>query len=745
MRSIKRPAQILLGVIVAATLASFAAARLSPSVGWRLRLLGEKLTGQIPQIPLPQLVEWALPDSPVNLYRLAQTKNVNASISNTFTDRAASAAGAQIFGHVCAQCHGDQARGGVGPNLVAAIGGMTDWQFLSTVKWGRPGTLMHPQPLSVRQIWEVDAFIRQTALDAAMGRKYAPHRLPPYRPVTTAMLRSAGQHGQWLTYAGDYAGTRHSRLTQITPKDVADLRLAWAAQVPTNGGDVEASPIVVGRRMFVTEPADRVTALNAKNGRPLWQFHRALPHGMSQCCGEPNRGVAVFGDNVYVATFDDHLIALAAATGAKVWDTKVADWHQAYTMTGAPLAADGRIVVGVAGGDFGVRGFIAAYSASTGKQQWRFYTVPAPGQPGHNTWGGNSWIHGGAATWVTGSYDPKLGLIYWGTGNPGPDFNAKARPGTNLYSDSIVALDARTGRLRWYYQFTPSDDHGWDSTEQPVLADIHWHGQVVPALLLANRNGFFYALNRSTGQFLFAKPFAEETWASGYTKTGRPILLAGAQPTSSGTVASPPAWGATSWWPPSFDPARDLMFVPSVDSSDIFFNVASEDYHQGRSYLASGFVRAPDRPTTLALRAIDAATGTLRWNSTIEIGGGEVPGEMGGVLSTGGGVVFAGHGEQFDAYDADTGTLLWSTPLGGVVHAAPISYALADKQYIAVFGGRTLFVFALPRTYSVLQKTAVRATPSTPAPHSPANAARANSPSQHSRLRHASHPRKNRH
>ena len=246
-------------------------------------------------------------------------------------------------------------------------------------------------------------------------------------------------------------------------------------------------------------------------------------------------------------------------------------------MTGAPLAIDDRIVVGIGGGDFGIRGFVAAYAASDGAQQWRFNTVPGPGQPGHETWANDSWQHGGAATWTSGAYDPALGLIYWGTGNPGPVFTPTTRSGKNLYSDSVVALDARTGQLRWYFQFTPSDDHGWDSTHQPVLADIKWQGQTTPALLLANRNAFFYALDRKTGRFLFAKPFAKQTWASGFTEDGSPIVLPGSHPTPTGTLLSPTSNGATNWWPPSFDPERSLLFVPSIDSSDTYFNLKTKN------------------------------------------------------------------------------------------------------------------------------------------------------------------------
>jgi alcohol dehydrogenase (cytochrome c) len=697
MRFVKRLLQVFVALLVLVAVCTGLAGIVSPSVAWRLRLLRVKLSGKIPEIPFVLLLKWSRPGSPVNLYHLAAVPNVNASITNFLTDKESAAAGGRNFGRVCSQCHGDDALGRTGPNLLAAIGNMPDWKFFSTVKWGRPGTIMVAQPLTDAEIWQICAFLRQSAVDAAVGRKAADDKISPFPAISPEMLLTAGNTGDWLTYAGNYAGYRHGVQKQINRQNIEQVRMVWAAQLPSDGGFQESSPIVVGDRMFVTEPPEGVTALNAKTGAILWQFHRSIPSNIPLCCGSPNKGVAVLGKNVYVATFDSHLLALDAATGAKLWDVQVADWHQGYTMTGAPLAIDDRIVTGVAGGDFGVRGYLVAYSASDGAEQWRFYTVPGPGQPGHETWPpGSDWEHGGAATWTTGSYDPSLGLVYWGTGNPDPVFNLKTRSGDNLYSDSMVALDVRTGQLRWYYQFTPSDDHGWDATQQPVLSDITWQGQTLPALFLANRNGFFYALDRKTGRFLFAKPYAKQTWASGFSSEGRPVILPGSHSTPTGAMVSPPSNGATNWWPPSFDPSRNLLFVPSVDSADLFFNIDGQTYHAGRSFLASGYQRAHNQPATLAVRAIDVSTGLLRWDSTLEVGGGEVPGEMGGVLSTAGDLVFAGHDDEFAAFDADNGTKLWSVSLGGVVHAAPICYAVADREYIAIFAGRTLFVFSLP-------------------------------------------------
>ena len=695
MTLLHRPTRILLILGTLAILIIAGGCLVSPAVAWRVKLVGLKLSGKIPEIPLTTLVRWMPPGSPVNLYHLSEVAHPDVSITNPFTDRDSAAAGSRTFGHICASCHGDDARGRTGPDLLAAVTHLSDWRFLATVKWGRPGTLMAAQPLSDREIWEVGAFLRQDALYAAIGKKDSIGGAPAYEAVSPAKLLRGNETGEWPLYAGNYSGYRHSDNAQINRENVAKLRLAWAAQLPTDGTFEESSPIVVGDRIFVTEPPEGVTALDAKTGAVLWQFHRPVPAGIPNCCGGPNKGVAVLGSNLYVGTFDAHLLALDAVTGRQVWDTQVANWHEGFTITAAPMAIDDRIVIGIAGGDFGTRGFLAAYSAADGRQQWKFYTIPGPGEPGNDTWGGDSWQHGGASTWVTGAYDPALGLIYWGTGNPDPVFNPKRRPGANLYTCSMIALDASTGRLRWYYQFTPGDDHGWDSTEQPVLANVSWEGQSTPALLFANRNGFFYALDRRSGRFLYAKPFAKQTWASGFTADGRPVIRTDAHATANGNVVSPASNGATSWWPPSFDPRRNLMFVPAVDSADTYYNI-EEKYHLGRPFLSSGFVRDHNQPTTLAIRAIDTASGDIRWDSTLAIGGGDVPGEMGGVLSTGGDLVFAGHEQVFEAYDADTGARLWRTPLGGTIHAAPISFSIANQQFVAVVGGRTLFVFSLP-------------------------------------------------
>ena len=695
MRFLKRLAQIILTGIVSLALFLTAAILLSHSFAWRFNVLKAKATGKIPEVPLSLLLQWMRPDSYVNIRRLAVVPNVHSGITNSNTGPESAANGARVFGRVCAECHGDNARGRTGPDLLAAMGRMSDWGFFSTVKWGRPKTIMMPQPLSDLQIWQVLTFLRQSSIDAAVGER-ASDPVAASPAVSQQMLLSAGRSGDWLTYSGNYAGHRHSSLNQITNHNVQHLRLAWAAQLPADSPTLESSPIVVGDRMFVTQSPEGVTALNAKTGAVLWAFHRPVPSNIPLCCGSQNRGVAVFDRNVYVATLDAHLLALDAATGAKIWDIQVADWRQGYSITAAPLIVDDRVIIGIAGGDFGIRGFITAYSVKDGSQLWRTYTIPGPGEAGHESWGGNSWQHGGVSTWTTGSYDPALGLLYWGTGNPDPVFNPATRPGKNLYACSLLALDVSTGNLRWYYQFTPADDHDWDATQQPVLADIQWNGDKVPAVFVANRNAFFYALDRRNGKFLFAKAFAKQNWASGFTADGQPITIPSAHPSRTGTLIWPAAGGATNWWPPSFDAQHNLLFVPSVDSADLFFNDEVPDFKKGSAFTASGFQRPPNQPMTLAVRAINVTNGEVRWDSTLAAGGGEVRGEMGGVLSTKGGLVFAGFGYEFFALDMESGKKLWITPLGGMLHSPPISYSIGSQQFVSVIGGRTLFTFALP-------------------------------------------------
>jgi alcohol dehydrogenase (cytochrome c) len=441
-----------------------------------------------------------------------------------------------------------------------------------------------------------------------------------------------------------------------------------------------------------------VVALDALSGAEIWHFRRPAPRDLSLCCGAPNRGVALLGRTVFVSTIDAYLVALDANTGEKQWEVKVADYRDGYSMTGAPLALADRVIVGVGGGEFGIRGFVAALDPKDGEFLWKFDTIPGPGEPGHDSWAGDSWKTGGAPTWVTGAYDAARNLLVWGTGNPGPDFRADLREGDNLYSNSVIALDAATGELRWHYQFTPRGEHDWDSNQQPILARIEWRGEERDVVLWANRNGFFYALDRDTGAFLFAEPFVTQSWNQGFDEQGRPRRAPGATPSESGTLVWPASRTATNWWPPSYDPARGLVFVPSTDAAGMYFRGSERtlvrapgERFEGGS--ASGYV--PTRPATAYVKAVEAATGRVRWQAVLESSSDDFMWTVGGVLSTDTGVAFAGYRDVLRAFDSDTGAELWRVNLGGRVRGSPVTYAIDGHQFVLVAAGHTVFAFDL--------------------------------------------------
>jgi alcohol dehydrogenase (cytochrome c) len=377
-------------------------------------------------------------------------------------------------------------------------------------------------------------------------------------------------------------------------------------------------------------------------------------------------------------------------TGTERWDVTVGDHKIAHTITVAPLAVKDKIVVGIAGGDWGIRGFLDAYDAKTGKPCWRFWTVPGPGEPGNETWSGDSWKTGGATTWVTGSYDPELNLIYWGTGNPGPDYNGDVRLGDNLYSASLVAIDADSGKLRWYFQFTPHDVHDWDSNQVPVLMDGVANGRARKLVLQANRNAFYYVLDRTTGEFLSGTPYVKQTWASGLDARGRPLVLPNTEPTPKGTLVYPGLGGGTNWFSPSYSPSTRLFYVPSQENyGQLYFKVKAE-YVPGTIF-ESGWTRnlAGVEPYG-AIKALEAETGKLRWEFKLHAQ------SSAGVLSTAGGLVFTGTREGwFFALDAESGKPLWRFQTGGPIMANPVSFLVDQKQHIAIAAGQAVFVFAL--------------------------------------------------
>jgi alcohol dehydrogenase (cytochrome c) len=692
--------RLSLGLIALAAGVAYMAARFlaPPELRWRVRVVEAKARGDLGEIPLRNLIAWLAPHSPVYLGEVADNPNLHVSIRNGLTKFSDAAQGKVLYLRQCGQCHGESGHGNIGPNLLSPVSNKSDWSFFSTAKWGRAGTSMRAQPLSESQIWQIHAYLRSEVL-AASGQPDA--RGKPARPVVDVDMRRIVETdktpGQWLTYAGNYAGHRHSLLAQVTRRNVRDLRLAWVAQLRQVDRELQVSPIVADGVMFVTESRDGVVALDAGTGETIWTYRRPVPDGVLGCCGMPNRGVALLGQTVFVATSDAFLVALDATTGKQRWIVKVADYDDGYSMTGAPLALGDRVVVGVAGGEFGIRGFLVAFDAADGRQLWKFHTVPGPGEAGHDTWTGDAWKTGGAPTWTVGAYDVQEDVIYWGTGNPSPEFQASVRPGDNLFSNSVIAIEAKTGRLKWYYQFTPEDEHDWDSNQQPILADIDWQGRRRSVVLWANRNAFFYALDRQTGEFLFAKPFVKQTWNLGFDAKGRPRIAGSARPSAAGTLVWPAIMAATNWWPPSYDSSRQLVFVPCSDAAGIYFQSEQVNYKRGEHFEGSAAsYYAQNLPSTAYVKAIDARTGEVRWQTVLESGSENFVWTVGGVLSTRSGVVFAGYRDFFRAFDADTGKELWKVNLGARVRGSPVSFLLDGRQYIAVAAGHSMFVFVLP-------------------------------------------------
>lgn len=692
---------LILGVSTAAGVA-FVAVRFfaPPEVQWRMRVVQAKIRGDLGEIPLRNLIRWLAPRSPVYLEAVAENPNLHASIKNFLIAPVDAAQGKLLYFRQCSQCHGEGGHGNSGPDLLSSVSHKSDWAFFSTAKWGRTGTSMQPQPSSEWDIWQIHAYLRSEVLAAlaqpSTGRGSA--AAPPLVEVGMRQIVEADKTpGQWLTYAGNYAGHRHSLIPQLTKRNVKNLRLAWVAQLRQVDRELQVSPIVAGGVMYVTESREGVVALDAGTGAVIWTYRRRVPDKVPGCCGMPNRGVAILGQTVFVATIDSFLVALDANTGKQRWIVKVADYRDGYSMTGAPLALGDRIVVGVAGGEFGIRGFLAAFDPVDGRLLWKFHTVPGPGEMGHDTWTGDAWKTGGAPTWTVGAYDEQEDLVFWGTGNPSPEFQASVRPGENLFSNSVVAIEAKTGRLRWFYQFTPADEHDWDSNQQPILAEIDWGGRKRPVVLWANRNAFFYALDRRTGEFLFAKPFVTQTWNEGFDAKGRPRVSSSAKPSATGALVWPAIMAATNWWPPSYDRSRQLVFVPCSDAAGIYFQSEQVKYLKGEPFQGSAAsYYAQNLPATAYVKAIDARTGDVRWQTVLESGSENFVWTVGGVLSTRGGVVLAGYRDFFHAFDADTGKELWKVNLGARVRGSPISFLLNGRQYIAVAAGHSMFVFLLP-------------------------------------------------
>src|SRR5947209_15805215 len=402
------------------------------------------------------------------------------------------------------------------------------------------------------------------------------------------LVDSAKEPQNWMTYSGDYSGKRFSALDQINTANVPSLVAKWVYQLGSTG-KMETSPLEVDGVLYATGPEDRAFALDARTGRPLWIHQRQLPSDIRPCCGRVNRGLAILGGKVFMGTLDAHVVALDAKTGAVIWDVTAADYRTGHTFTVAPLAVKDLIILGVSGGEYGIRGFIDAYDATTGQRKWRFYTVPGPGEPGHDTWQGESWKVGGAPAWNTGTYDPATNLLFWPTGNPAPSNRGAGRAGDNLYSNSLLALDVDSGKLKWYFQFTKHDEHDWDATQVPVMIDAGDKHLIVQA----NRNGFFYVLDRVRGKLVSANPYGKVTWSDSKDADGRPIPRNESKPTSEGRLVCPGAAGTTNWMSPTFDPQTGLVYVTAREQCDVF-STSPQPYEAGHAYYGSAYFPADD-------------------------------------------------------------------------------------------------------------------------------------------------------
>ncbi|HLZ14075.1 MAG TPA: PQQ-dependent dehydrogenase, methanol/ethanol family [Candidatus Acidoferrum sp.] len=499
------------------------------------------------------------------------------------------------------------------------------------------------------------------------------------------LLHAPNEPQNWLMYNGDYAGRRYSALEQINLANAKELSPKWAYQTMA-GGKFEATPLVVDGILYATGQDDRAFALDARTGRPVWQYQRALPGDIRPCCGRVNRGLAILGDKVFMATLDSHVIALDTKTGNVVWDATAVDYTKGYSFTLAPLAIKNLVLVGVSGGEYGIRGFIDAYDAATGERKWRFYTIPAAGEPGNETWEGESWKIGGSPAWITGTFDPETNTTFWTTGNPSPSNRGIGRAGDNLYSNSLLALDPDTGKLKWYFQFTQHDEHDYDATQVPVMIDEGGKKLIAQA----NRNGFFYVIDRTNGKLMLAESYAKVSWTKEKDANGRPVPAKEGSPTPEGNRVCPGAAGATNWMSPTYDPQTKLFYVTAREQCDVF-STAPQPYDAGHAYYGSAYFPNEDAaPFYGALRALDLKTGKVVWEWK------HVSPTWSGVLSTAGGIVFTGDAEgNFIALDAKSGKALWHFQCGASVYSSPMTYSVDGKQYVVVAAGSALFAFGL--------------------------------------------------
>ena len=669
-----------------------------PDVRWRMELAALKATGQIHDISFAQLLRMMAPGSGFYLKPLVDTRNPFSAISNPFTTDQHVQAGRALFASLCVACHGADANGGgTAPGLAEhnLKHGDSDWAIYRAIERGIPGTAMPAHVLAESEVWSIVAYIRR--LQAAGSNSAVIASAPEVTRVTTARLLASREEPQnWLTYSGSYDGARHSRLNEINRENANRVMVKWVHQFSGEGRYVTTTPIVNNGVMYVTEPPNIVHAIDPRSGKTFWTYTHQNEQPISHCCGEVNRGVAIHEDSVYMGTMDNHLVALDAATGELRWKVKLTEHGQGASISAAPLVVGDKVIVGFGGGDYGIRGFLDALSVKDGSRVWRFHTIPGPGESGHETWSGNSWERGGGGTWLTGVYDPELRLLYWAVGNPGPDYQGESRQGDNLYTNSVVALDPETGKLKWHFQFTPHDERNWAANQVPALVDLPVNGQKRKLMLWANRNGFFYSLDRATGEFLFASPFAKQNWARSIDAKGRPVVNESVLPDVVGRLTYPGVIGATNWQSPTFSPVTGLMYVPALEWGHIIYKDAKPaDFRLGTPYLGGGWDRIPGSEALyFSVRAIDPLGGKVVWSY-------DSPKrrqwwKTGGLVSTAGDIIFGGDNTDLFILDATNGRELWRMNVGGRINASPITYQVNGRQMFTLAAGRSIVTVGLP-------------------------------------------------
>jgi len=653
--------------------------------------------------------------------RIRVCRRLLVSLAALGTALAQAPDGKQIFQNQCSSCHGTDGNGGEhGPSILARLGNSNAQELNDFLKTGAPARGMPPfGALPAPDLAALVTFARtlappvtQTRLKVtttdgkslegvAVGRtgrelqlRSDDERIHLLRRAGEEKFREVTSQTDWPNFNGQFSGNRYSASTLINKANVGRLISKWVFPVP-NGGLLQGTPIVVEGVMYV--PAtNTVIALDAGTGARLWSFTRPQTQGLqgnARGLGN-NRALSIAGDRLFMQLDNAHLVALNRFSGKVLWETEMADWRQNYNTTGSLLAVENLVVAGTAGGEEGVRGFLAAYDQATGKEVWRLWTIPAPGEKGSETWDGEDILHGGGPTWLTGSYDAETKTVYWTTGNAGPDFNGDNRKGDNLYTCSILAVDLTTGKLKWHFQATPHDEWDWDAVEPVLLVDSVWQGRPRKLLVQANRNGFLYVLDRTDGKMLLAKPLVKKlTWAKEIAPDGRPVMNPDQNPTTEGKLICPSVIGSANFFSSSFSPVAGLFYVNTLESCAVYSKQPSGKWVAGQGYTGGGGRRAPDEKVQKFLRAFDIRTGKVVWELP-ETGRG---GSLSGTLSTAGGVVFFGDdASALSAADAATGKLLWSYPFTDTPHSSPMTYVFDKRQYVAMTNGTQVYAFALP-------------------------------------------------